>query len=125
MDARELIDRAATTQGLSHAKLAKAVGVTPASLSNLRNGKAELSDDTYAQLATLAGVDPALIIIEKHERKAGKHSRQVWQRLRAALRSTDLAVALFAVGLLYLEVTGKTASGGAQGVFLTIGIMRH
>lgn len=85
MNPTELIDKAAAVQGLSQAKLAKQVNITPASLSNLRTGKGELSDETYVKLAELAGIDPALVIIEKHERKAGTESRKVWEKLRRAI----------------------------------------
>jgi len=94
MNATDLIDRATKAQNLSQAKLAKIVGITPASLSNLRTGKGELSDDTYVKLAELAGLDPAEVIIEKHERKAGAESRKVWERLRHALAKSGSVLAI-------------------------------
>ena len=85
MNISKLIDDAAERQKLSQAKLAKSIGISAASLSNLRTGKGELSDETYIKLAKLAGVDPAEVLIEKHERKAGPEARAVWARINAAV----------------------------------------
>ena len=85
MNISKLIDDAAEKQKLSQAKLAKAIGISAASLSNLRTGKGELSDETYIKLAELAGVDPTEVIIEKHMRKAGPKGRKVWANLAKAL----------------------------------------
>ena len=84
MNISKLIDNAAERQKLSQAKLAKSIGISAASLSNLRTGKGELSDETYIKLAKLAGVDPAEIIIEKHMRKAGPEGQKVWASLAKA-----------------------------------------
>ncbi|MFA6183307.1 helix-turn-helix domain-containing protein [Acidithiobacillus sp.] len=85
MNISKLIDNAAERQKLSQAKLAKSIGISAASLSNLRTGKGELSDETYIKLAKLAGVNPAEIIIEKHMRKAGPEGQKVWASLAKAL----------------------------------------
>ncbi len=85
MNISKLIDDAAERQNLSQAKLAKSIGISAASLSNLRTGKGELSDETYIKLAKLAGVDPTEVIIEKHMRKAGPEGRKVWAHLAKAL----------------------------------------
>lgn len=88
METRELIDQAAFRQGLSHAKLAKQVNITPASLSNLRTGKGELSDDVYIKLAKLAGIDPAQVLIEKHLKKAGPEAAPLWQRISQVMHKS-------------------------------------
>ena len=97
MDISKLIDDAAEKQNLSQAKLAKSIGISAASLSNLRTGKGELSDETYIKLAKLAGVDPAEVIIEKHMRKAGPEGQKIWAHLAKALPKT---AALFVIALI-------------------------
>ena len=98
MNISKLIDNAADRQKLSQAKLAKSIGISAASLSNLRTGKGELSDETYIKLAELAGVDPAEVIIEKHMRKAGPEGRKVWANLAKALpKSAALLTVIFII----------------------------
>ena len=70
MNAKELVEAAKNRQNISQARLAKDLGISGASLSELAAGKKERSDETYIKLAKLAGVDPAEVIIEKHMRKA-------------------------------------------------------
>ncbi len=95
MNISKLIDDAAERQKLSQAKLAKSIGISAASLSNLRTGKGELSDETYIKLAKLAGVDPTEVIIEKHMRKAGPEGQKVWATLARALpKSAALLVVI-------------------------------
>ncbi|MDD3761195.1 MAG: helix-turn-helix transcriptional regulator [Acidithiobacillus sp.] len=110
MNPTELIDKAAAAQGLSQARLAKRVNVTPASLSNLRTGKGELSDDTYVKLAELAGIDPALVIIEKHERKAGTESRKVWEKLRRAIGASGTTLAVCMLPMHNLQNINEVAA---------------
>ena len=98
MNISKLIDDAAEKQELSQAKLAKAMGISAASLSNLRTGKGELSDETYIKLAKLAGVDPTEVIIEKHMRKAGPEGRKVWANLAKALPKS----AMLGLGIILL-----------------------
>ncbi|WP_368355711.1 helix-turn-helix domain-containing protein [Acidithiobacillus caldus] len=115
MDNRELVQKARERGNFQNlASLAKAVGVNHSSLSLLASGKGELSDETYARLAELAGIDPALVIIEKHERKAGVEGRKVWERLRHALvksGSVLIVVTVPAITALHHEdlATGQTA----------------
>ena len=86
MENRELLQRAQERIGAkSQRDLAKALGMNNSSLSLLASGKGELSDETYIKLAKLAGVDPAKVLIEKHERKAGPETRAVWARINAAV----------------------------------------
>ena len=86
MNTKELVQKARERGGYpSLASLAKAVDVNHSSLSLLASGKSELSDETYIKLAKLAGVDPAEVLIEKHERKAGPEARAVWARINAAV----------------------------------------
>lgn len=86
MENRELLQRAQERIGAkSQRDLAKALGMNNSSLSLLASGKGELSDETYIKLAKLAGVDPAEVLIEKHERKAGPEARAVWARINAAV----------------------------------------
>ena len=98
MNISKLIDDAAERQKLSQAKLAKSIGISAASLSNLRTGKGELSDETYIKLAKLAGVDPTEVIIEKHMRKAGPEGRKVWATLAKALPKS----AMLGLGMVVL-----------------------
>ena len=98
MNISKLIDDAAERQKLSQAKLAKSIGISAASLSNLRTGKGELSDETYIKLAKLAGVDPTEVIIEKHMRKAGPEGRKVWATLAKALPKS----AMLGLGMILL-----------------------
>ena len=85
MNISKLIDDAAERQKLSQAKLAKSIGISAASLSNLRTGKGELSDETYIKLAELAGLDPAQVLIEKHIRKAGPRAAPLWAKIQKVL----------------------------------------
>jgi transcriptional regulator with XRE-family HTH domain len=95
MNARELVETARHKQQTSQAQLAKKLGISGASLSELAAGKKELSDETYIKLAELAGVNPTEVIIEKHMRKAGPEGRKVWAHLAKALpKSAALVVVL-------------------------------
>lgn len=85
MKPRELVNAARNKQQTSQAQLAKQLGISGASLSELAAGKKELSDETYIKLAKLAGVDPTKIIIEKHMRKAGPEGQKIWAHLAKAL----------------------------------------
>ena len=99
MNTKELIRKARERGGYpSLASLAKAVDVNHSSLSLLASGKSELSDETYIKLAKLAGVDPAEVLIEKHERKAGPEARAVWARINAAISKS----AILGVGVILL-----------------------
>ena len=100
MENRELLQRAQERIGAkSQRDLAKALGMNNSSLSLLASGKGELSDETYIKLAKLAGVDPAEVLIEKHERKAGPEGRAVWARINAAV-SKSAVLGLSAILLL-------------------------
>ncbi|MBU2820151.1 helix-turn-helix transcriptional regulator, partial [Acidithiobacillus caldus] len=114
MEAKDLLRTAQEKTGLSQNKIAGMVGLRQATLSQWAAGKSELSDETYARLAELAGIDPALVIIEKHERKAGTEGRKVWERLRHALvksGSVLIVVTVPAITALHHEdlATGQTA----------------
>ncbi len=97
MNAKELVEIARLKQQASQAQLAKKLGISGASLSELAAGKKELSDETYIKLAKLAGVDPAEVIIEKHMRKAGPEGQKIWAHLAKALPKT---AALFVIALV-------------------------
>ena len=86
MDTKELVKKAQVNSGHKSLRdLADKMGINHSSLSLLASGKGELSDETYIKLAKLAGVDPAEVLIEKHERKAGPEARAVWARINAAV----------------------------------------
>ncbi len=86
MDTKQLIELAKKRNSIkSLTGIAEAIGINQSSLSLLKSGKSELSDETYIKLAKLAGVDPAEVLIEKHERKAGPEARAVWARINAAV----------------------------------------
>ena len=86
MDTKELVKKAQVNGGYKSLRdLADKMGINHSSLSLLASGKGELSDETYIKLAKLAGVDPAEVLIEKHERKAGPEGRAVWARINAAV----------------------------------------
>jgi transcriptional regulator with XRE-family HTH domain len=100
MDTKELIERAQKRNGIKNMTgIAEAIGINQSSLSLLKSGKSELSDETYIKLAKLAGVDPAEVLIEKHERKAGPEARAVWARINAAV-SKSAVLGLSAMLLL-------------------------
>ena len=96
MDAKELVEAAKNRHNTSQARLAKDLGISGASLSELAAGKKELSDETYIKLAKLAGVDPTEVIIEKHMRKAGPEGRKVWAHLAKALPKSAALLLVFA-----------------------------
>ncbi|MHB1267545.1 MAG: helix-turn-helix domain-containing protein [Acidithiobacillus ferriphilus] len=87
MNVDELIETTKARTGLSQAKIAKEIGISAPSLSELKNGKGELSDETYIKLAELAGVDPAEVILEKHMRKAGPAAAAVWAKAKRGLEA--------------------------------------
>jgi transcriptional regulator with XRE-family HTH domain len=95
MNARELIKQAQRRHEWSQNQLAKEIGLTSASLSNLAQEKIDGSDETYIKLARLAGVDPAEIIIEKHMRKAGPEGQKVWASLAKALPKSAALLIIF------------------------------
>ena len=98
MDTQELIELAKKRTGIkSLTGIAEAIGINQSSLSLLKSGKSELSDETYIKLAKLAGVDPAEVIIEKHMRKAGPEGQKIWAHLAKALPKT---AALFVIALI-------------------------
>ena len=85
MNARELIKQVQSKHEWSQNQVAKEIGITSASLSNLAQEKIDGSDETYIKLAKLAGVDPTKVIIEKHMKKAGPEGQKVWATLAKAL----------------------------------------
>ena len=125
MEAKDLLRTAQEKTGLSQNKLAGMVGLRQATLSQWAAGKSELSDETYARLAELAGIDPALVIIEKHERKAGVEGRKVWERLRHALVKSGSVLAVAAMPTVHqLPVNGLQIIQ-TQNAVPEIGIMRR
>ncbi|MHB8116736.1 MAG: helix-turn-helix domain-containing protein [Acidithiobacillus ferrivorans] len=100
MDARELVEAAKNRLNTSQTRLAKDLGISGASLSELAAGKKELSDETYIKLAKLAGVDPTEVIIEKHMKKAGPEGRVVWANLAKALPKKSAMIGLSVILLL-------------------------
>ena len=110
MNAKELVEAAKNRQNISQARLAKDLGISGASLSELAAGKKELSDETYIKLAKLAGVNPAEVIIEKHMRKAGPEGQKIWAHLAKALPKT---AALFVIALI-VTPTNQAHAGTFQ-----------
>ena len=99
MDTKQLIELAKNRNGIkSLTGIAEAIGINQSSLSLLKSGKSELSDETYIKLAKLAGVDPTEIIIEKHMRKAGPEGRKVWATLAKTLPKS----AMLGLGMVLL-----------------------
>ncbi len=98
MNARELIKQIQSKHEWSQNQVAKEIGITSASLSNLAQEKIDGSDETYIKLAELAGVDPTEIIIEKHMRKAGPEARAVWARINAVVSKS----AMLGLGMILL-----------------------
>ncbi len=111
MNTKELVQKARERGGYpSLASLAKAVDVNHSSLSLLASGKSELSDETYIKLAKLAGVDPAEVLIEKHERKAGPEARAVWARINKAVSKS----AMLGLGVILLLPALKTHADASK-----------
>ena len=98
MNARELIKQVQSKHEWSQNQVAKEIGITSASLSNLAQEKIDGSDETYIKLAKLAGVDPTEVIIEKHMKKAGPEGRKVWATLAKALPKS----AMLGLGMILL-----------------------
>ena len=111
MDTKELVKKAQVHGGYKSLRdLADKMGINHSSLSLLASGKGELSDETYIKLAKLAGVDPAEVLIEKHERKAGPEARAVWARINAAV-SKSAVLGLSVILLLpALQSHGDTSN---------------
>ncbi|WMT47438.1 MAG: helix-turn-helix transcriptional regulator [Acidithiobacillus caldus] len=125
MEAKDLLRTAQEKTGLSQNKIAGMVGLRQATLSQWAAGKSELSDETYARLAELAGIDPALVIIEKHERKAGTEGRKVWERLRHALVKSGSVLAVAAMPTVHQLPVNELQIVQAQNAVPGIGIMRR
>ncbi len=101
MDTKELIERAQKRNGIKNMTgIAEAIGINQSSLSLLKSGKSELSDETYIKLAKLAGVDPTEVIIEKHMKKAGPEGRVVWANLAKALPKKSAMIGLSVILLM-------------------------
>ena len=94
MNARELIKQIQSKHEWSQNQVAKEIGITSASLSNLAQEKIDGSDETYIKLAKLAGVDPTKVIIEKHMKKAGPEGQKVWATLAKALPKSAGMIAI-------------------------------
>ena len=103
MNVDELIKTTKARTGLSQAKIAKKIGISAPSLSELKNGKGELSDETYIKLAELAGVDPAEVLIEKHARKAGPAAAAVWEKAKRGLEALKGGVSKIAHNVHYVK----------------------
>ena len=115
MDTKQLIELAKTRNGIkSLTGIAEAIGINQSSLSLLKSGKSELSDETYIKLAKLAGVDPAEVLIEKHMRKAGPEGQKVWAHLAKALPKSA------ALLLLILLITPYNQINAAFSKFSTL-----
>ena len=125
MNTAELIEKAKARNGIkSLSGIAEAIGVNQSSLSLLKSGKSELSDDTYVKLAKLAGVDPVQVLIEKHARKAGPEAAPLWKQIQKHLPKSA-AVAVIAVCAMPL-IPEKAQAGMAYTNLQvpTINIMR-
>jgi transcriptional regulator with XRE-family HTH domain len=126
MNNQDLVDAAIRGSGVgSQRELAKLMNLNNSSLSLLKNGKGELSDETYIKLAELAGLDPAEVIIEKHARKAGSESRKVWERLRHALAKSGSVLAICWLPQGMIANINTLGYQHAQNELPRIGIMRH
>ena len=126
MNNQELIERAMKQNDIpSQRELAKRLNLNNSSLSLLRNGKGELSDETYVKLAELAGIDPALVIIEKHERKAGAESRKVWERLRHALAKSGSVLIVAMIPMGHMTEINDLQTAQIHNALPILGIMRH
>ena len=102
MDTKQLIELAKNRNDIkSLTGIAEAIGINQSSLSLLKSGKSELSDETYIKLAKLAGVDPTEVIIEKHMRKAGPEGRKVWATLAKALPKSAALLVIVALVVPY------------------------
>ena len=108
MDARELVEAAKNRLNTSQTRLAKDLGISGASLSELAAGKKELSDETYIRLAKLAGVDPTEVIIEKHMRKAGPEGQKIWANLAKALPKSAALLVVVALIVPYNQAHAST-----------------
>ena len=94
MNAQELIKQVQNKREWSQNQVAKEIGITSASLSNLAQEKIDGSDETYIKLAKLAGVDPAQVLIEKHMRKAGPEAAPLWAKIQKVLPKSAAMMAI-------------------------------
>jgi plasmid maintenance system antidote protein VapI len=86
MKTQHMLIKALKKSELSQTKLAQIIGIQQPTLSAWYAGKTEISDEHYIKIAKLAGVDPALVLICKHQNKAGPEAAKVWEQITDALR---------------------------------------
>ncbi len=87
MKAHEWIDYAKKQIGVgSDYAIAKRLGITQSAISRLRAKDSTLRDDTSIKLAYIAGIDPAIVLLDQaRERTTNECVRDVWDRLAGVL----------------------------------------
>lgn len=100
MKINELLDEAAKKFGSDY-KVAKALGITPAAISNVRKRGKNLSDYHAAKLAEMLGLSPIKVIVGLKAAKAKtREEAAYWGKLKG----------LAAAGLLALTMYGGAPS---------------
>lgn len=107
---KSLIDKAAKVCG-SYAQLAKYLGTSKQALSAMKQGRREISPETAALLADIAGVDPlqamADAVVERN--KTGPKAERIREILGKATAVGATAMLLFFYGAPLLSATGLLA----------------
>lgn len=84
----DLLDLARHRQGdVTDYRIAKLLGVPPATVSNYRTGRSIPVNPIAMRLAELAGIDPAHAIVSvNRDRATTDEEREVWEKLAERLK---------------------------------------
>lgn len=105
MELQKLIDQAASIAGSDY-KLAQTMGIARQQLSNWRTGQKPCPIDAIADLATIAGLDPAAVVMDTlAQRNAGTPRGE---RLKRAMGKAIHGVA---ATLTYGAIVAALAAG--------------
>lgn len=112
MEITELLDQAKSRASLpSDYALAKALGISPGNLSNIRKGKAHPSNTLAVQLATLAGRDEMQVIAEIELRTANSEKKkEFWQQfLEHRSHAATISAIVLGLSILATPQPGEAA----------------
>lgn len=123
---KRLASERGDTTPVSDYAVAKKLGITPASLSNVRTGKNSFGDETALKVAELLDFDGAYVLAccaAERARRTGQKSSVVvaWERIA---RSSISAVSIGTTGLLFTAHT-LAAHPAAQDALRLTHLLSH
>lgn len=104
------IDRARSNKGFkSDLELGRHLGFKGSAVSFWRVGKAFPSDETMVQLAALAGVDPAIALLDLNAWRSGGAAREAYNGMLKRLVGAGIVAALTALFVVFPPDDGHSA----------------